>query len=475
MKRVSILIGIAALVWAQQIQVPSSLPELRPRGVVQVSAKYWNSSHARTQSLGWLLPNQDFVIVPDPTNDPDYAGDTLISNGTGPNTRTNPPTVCVGTFFDSLDMVGAYILLGNERFKLFTVSTNPLGLCAFLDGAYAERYDISPDLGGTDRTVSIKGVAAWIVNISGGNPCAPTIGAPTPDNGDGEYTITYELYPARNYTWGSPFYTPSRQGTILGTTVVRSVSKPMSQVRIGNGAFGGSGPSCPGFAGNPPHIAEVFDFAYFPQPLYITDSASYYVVLRTERYNLNTFNFIDTLYVTYGPGNSGFNPANHPCYNADTVRIGRSLISWAVYDTVSGEFYDDPSGLQPTLPDWLPLHLLLNPPLDKGLNYVIFPIVYSQDLGTGVWIHGDRQSFMTPYPNPTTDCFHVKFRSASSSQVELHLYTTDGRWVKSWPAYSVPAGESQVVVDVTDVPGGTYVLRVRSELGQAAFQVNILR
>ncbi|MCX7605781.1 MAG: T9SS type A sorting domain-containing protein [Bacteroidia bacterium] len=469
MSRILFSAGLAALIWAQQIgagfTLPASIryPALRPLTV---------PSQLRTQSLPWLLPNQDYRIVPTPTNDPNYAGDTLLSNGTGPNTRSNPPAACVGTFFDSLESVGAYIAVSNERFKIGTVS-QANGWCAYIDGAIAERYDIAPDLGGTNRTVTIKGIAAWIVNFAA-NPCSPTTAAPVPDNGDGEYSLIYSLHASQSYTWGSPFYSPSRSGTVPASTAVRTVSKPLSDVRIGNAILGDSGPNCPPPQGSNPSITEVFDFVYFPTPVDVTDSTSYYVALSTERYNVNSFTLSDTLYFLYGPANTGFNPATHPCYNGDTTRIGRSLISWAIYDTVSGDFYSLPSGLVPTWPNWIPTHVAYNPPLKNGLNWVLFPIVYSQDVTTGTWIRGDRQHFMTPYPNPTTDCFHLKLQSEGSCSLQLSLYTLDGRFVKSWPVHSIPAGEAQVVVDVQDISAGTYLLRVQSELGRAAFQVSII-
>ncbi|RMF53076.1 MAG: hypothetical protein D6750_01420, partial [Bacteroidetes bacterium] len=92
------LLSVGALLWAQAVQIKLRL-ERTPR------AKVYVGSYAgfRTANLPWLQPNQDYAIVPDPTNDPDYAHDTLLSNGTGPNTRANPPAGCIGTFFDSLE------------------------------------------------------------------------------------------------------------------------------------------------------------------------------------------------------------------------------------------------------------------------------------------------------------------------------------------------------------------------------------
>lgn len=99
------LLSAVALVWAQGWEL-RPLPQPRK---VEIPARLLQSPSLRTQSLGWLQPNQSYMVVPDPTNDTDYAGDTLISNGVGPNTRPSAPTGCIGTFFDTLDAVGAYL------------------------------------------------------------------------------------------------------------------------------------------------------------------------------------------------------------------------------------------------------------------------------------------------------------------------------------------------------------------------------
>jgi len=426
--------------------------------------------------LPWLQPNQDYAIVPTNASDPDYAGDTLISNGTGPNTRSNPPAACVGTFFDSLEQEAAYLLVSNERFKVGS-GISSLGIAPYYDGAIAERYDITPDQGGINRTVTIKGIALLLINIpaSTSNPCAPTLSDPSPGQGLNAYTFMYALHAAQPYTYGSPFYNPPRPGTIPASTPVRADTHTIDQIRLGNWLLGASGTQCPSASSS---ITEVFDFAYFDTPLDITDSASYYVVVSTERYNINTYNLTDTIYFLYGPAYAG--PiSSHPCFNGDTVRLGRSLISWALYDTTNnpttgGTFYGTPSQLSGgSLPDWLPTHLF-GPPLSNGLNFVAFPIVYAQDITTGAWIRGGAGEILTPYPNPTTDCFHLKVRAPAASTLQLVLHTVDGRVVKTWPVRALQAGENVLSIDVTDIPSGTYLLRAHSDVVRAAFQVTVL-
>ncbi len=433
-----------------------------------------NSPALRTSTLPWLLPNQDYAIVPVTASDPDYAEDTLISNGTGPNTRSNPPSACVGTFFDSLEQSLAYLLAGNERIKIGT-GIPSMGIAPYYDGAIAERYDIAPDLGGVDRTVTIKGVALLLINFpsASSNACAPTLADPSPSSGPNGYTFTYALHSARPFDYQF-FYRQPRPGTAPASSPTRTVTRTIDQIRIGNFLLGNSGSQCPTPSSS---VTELFDFAYFNPPLDITDSTSYYVVISTERYNINTYNLTDTLYFLYGPAYSG-NIYSHPCFNGDTVLLGRSLVSWALYDTTNnpttgGEFYGTPSQLNPTLPDWIPVHFF-GPPLSNGLNFVAFPIVYVEDVGTGVWIRGGTGEILTPYPNPTTDCLNLRVRAPAPSSIQLALHTLDGRVVKSWPLRPVEAGENLISVDVTDVPSGNYLLRAQSDVVRAAFQITVL-
>jgi len=253
-------------------------------------------------------------------------------------------------------------------------------------------------------------------------------------------------------------------------------SKPASSIRVINFIEGSTGTQCPLPGGNPPSIVELFDFVYFSQPLDITDSTSYYVVAGTERYNINTYNLTDTVWFFLGPAYfDRNNPQNNPCFTGDTALIGRTLIAIGVYDTTSsgGDYYGPLSGLAPSLPDWIPTHAF-GEWVKNGLNAIVFPIVYAQEITSGIWLNSGMQRVMTPYPNPTTECFYMQFEVPQSTQVRAYLYTTDGRLVKIWNPQPIPAGDAKVALDVQDVPAGTYLLRTETDFGRSAFQVTVL-
>ncbi|MEN3041465.1 MAG: hypothetical protein ABDH66_08025, partial [Bacteroidia bacterium] len=343
-------LGTVALLWAQQINLNNLQLRLnRPMRKIPLT---YNGAALRTQSLGWLLPNQDYTIVPGTVSDPNYANDTIIGNGAGRNLSSSTPAFCEGAFFDSLGTNLAYLFLGNERIKFATASQS-MGLAFFYDGNLAERYDISPDRGGTNRTVSIKGIATLMFNFpsTSGDPCAPNLPTPSPDSlGDGSYTFFYRLLPAQAHQWDSPFYSPPRNGTIAGNTPIRTASKKTEDIRLANALNNQSGPQCPSI-GPTTQLSELFDFVYFSTPVDVTDSASYYVMVGSERYNVNTYILTDTIYLFLGPASS--DPNTYPCYNREGGRPGRSLFSIAIYDTVNGTFFGTPSQFGLPIPDWL--------------------------------------------------------------------------------------------------------------------------
>lgn len=484
MKPLHWIVGLA-LLWAQEkIYLPVeieqdfllNLQEWQNKKLLRARQRSLSPLHLpqmRTTNLPWLLPNQNVKVVPS-TNitRPDFAGDTLLANGVGSNVRDNPPQGCVGTFFDSLEANFAYPAFGIERDTIQTVQIGNRAYYLCTNGGVAERYDIVPRRDSPRRRVAIKGVAALILNYSAGNGCEPTTAAPAPEYvEDGAYTLIYAIMPSQNVRrW--PFFNPPRSGTKPADSLVRVQTKPLSEVRLANVIKGQRGPSCPEPTRNQPdYVVQLLDFAYFSQPLIISDSASYYVSVMSEIFNRKTFNLRDTLHFCMGPG-SALPPDRHPCLTADTVQLGRSVFSVGLYDTTNGSFIGVPV-MDTLVLDWVPVGGLA-----RQLNFIVFPIIYDflgEPTSLGSWIRAGTQNIMTPYPNPTTDCFHLRFESEESTTVHAYLYTPDGRLVKSYTPQSISAGEAQLTLDVQDVPLGTYVLRVESELGRAVFQVTILR
>ncbi|MCS7297103.1 MAG: T9SS type A sorting domain-containing protein [Bacteroidia bacterium] len=473
---------ICACAWAQQrIALPAEATSPLLRALETYSTRQtlnafqrrveWSpliNLNFRTANLAWLLPNQDYVTIPaTPSTEPDFAEDTLISNGVGPNTRQNPPAACVGTFFDSLLSAFAYPVFGIERDTILRLDIQGTLYYLCTNGGVAERYDIVPRRAGSAWRVGIKGVATAIINFAGSQPCEPATSAPSPDPvADGAYTLFYRIYPAERVMW--PLYDPPRAGAKPSSdSIIAEVTKPLSQVRLINRLLDEEGPNCPEVSQS---FLEVFDFAYFESPVVVRDSGSYYIALESEVFNRNTFNLADTLYFFMGPRTSG-DIESHPCLTGDTLFAGRSVFSVGLYNASTGVYEGAPVLQGGFIVDWAPVGGIA-----AQLNFVLFPIIYAYEdqTASGTWINGGTQSIMTPYPNPTTECLNLRFESQRASEIRLTLYSLEGRIVKAWSPFAIPAGEAQLSVDVHDIPSGTYILRVESELARAAFEVTVL-
>ena len=66
------------------------------------------------------------------------------------------------------------------------------------------------------------------------------------------------------------------------------------------------------------------------------------------------------------------------------------------------------------------------------------------------------------YPNPASERTWIDFTLIASSKVSLSLYNLNGQLVKTREAGYMPSGKHNISLDVGDLPGGTYILRIRA-------------
>ena len=65
-------------------------------------------------------------------------------------------------------------------------------------------------------------------------------------------------------------------------------------------------------------------------------------------------------------------------------------------------------------------------------------------------------------PNPNRGVFVVECPSVNASGFQWHIYQTDGKIIRSG---TIPAGQLQQTINISDAPDGIYVLEIRSENG----------
>ncbi|MCU0417319.1 MAG: DUF1501 domain-containing protein [Cytophagaceae bacterium] len=66
------------------------------------------------------------------------------------------------------------------------------------------------------------------------------------------------------------------------------------------------------------------------------------------------------------------------------------------------------------------------------------------------------------YPNPASTQTTLKFFMITPAEVQIQLYTVQGKWVKQLVKSTFPAGESSVVIELQDIPAGSYIYKVEA-------------
>ncbi|GIV24776.1 MAG: hypothetical protein KatS3mg026_0468 [Bacteroidia bacterium] len=453
---------------AQWMAFPLDGPVGRPSGL--------QARTAALPPLTWLKPSQDADTVPTNANTDPYtvgstvslpvAGDTLLANNAGQDIDPAISSDCHHSFFDSLYTNGAWLIWDGTTPFLSNYLRAPQNTAPdtlfYFDGGIAERYDIDPTPIQPGNSIYIKGLAAQILNNLAASPLdcdGSTTSAPSIDDGDGKYTIYFQLLDTMhvNYDVSVDPNTPDiRVGSYPKDTVV-SVGVPIDEIRIG---WPGAADQCIGQINN---RLERLTYVYFPTPVEITAPTSYYAVVRYELYIPGVDNINDTLFNLIGPA---YNETD-PCWTADTNFPGRNLILTPVYRQSTAEWIGRD--------EWYPQYFAFT---GRGyaLDFLLFPIVYEAPTGgtTGQVIRSGNQSFGLPYPNPVVSDLNLKLTSPAATTVRLLLTTTDGRQVGAWER-PVPAGEGQVSVDVGDIPAGAYILQARTPYGAATFWVTVVK
>lgn len=477
----AVLLGTA---WAQitrQTRIVKRRPEVeahfknaRWQWIPLEEAQRPSASQLRTAvlpPLTWLKPSQDADTVPDAvTTQPDFAHDTLLANNAGQDIDANVSSDCHNSFFDSLYVRGAWLIYSpqnngatfNGNF-LFPPSNMTPDTLFYVGGGIAERYDINPcALNGSGNSIYIKGIATQILNNYNVTPrvCATTTSAPSVDNGDGVYTVFYQLRDTVMLNVVVDPTTNDIRPMSYPADTIAQVTKPISAVRIGwNSASG----QCVTQVIN---RLERLDHAYFSTPVEITQPRSIYAVIKYELYTPGVDNIADTLFGLIGPAYSD----GSLCLNPDTNILGRNHVLTPAYRQSTGNWIG---------PDeWYPQFLVLGYQLD----YLLFPIIYEAPgtMGgvscqtTGQVIRHGNQGFGLPYPNPAVDCIHLNLNTPATGKALFGLYTTNGQLIRQWER-QVPAGEATVAFDIQDVAAGSYLLSAKTPYGFATFWVNVVK
>ncbi len=115
----------------------------------------------------------------------------------------------------------------------------------------------------------------------------------------------------------------------------------------------------------------------------------------------------------------------------------------------------------------------LNLELKDGTSYQwnindVSSFRYSEATGIGEVINGLNGLDVKLFPNPNNGSFQLAYKLPKQTNVEVSLYTTDGKLIKTLYKGKQNAGEQQINASLTELPNGIYTCRIEAE----GFSVN---
>jgi hypothetical protein len=109
-----------------------------------------------------------------------------------------------------------------------------------------------------------------------------------------------------------------------------------------------------------------------------------------------------------------------------------------------------------------------------GVKFEELPIVSSVITGTDDFI-GDRFALEACHPNPAKEKTTVPFRINSTNHVSIDLFNTQGKKVKIWVNGTYPPGEHKIETDLTDLPAGIYIYRMKSGFFEDSRKLTVVK
>lgn len=79
------------------------------------------------------------------------------------------------------------------------------------------------------------------------------------------------------------------------------------------------------------------------------------------------------------------------------------------------------------------------------------------------------------FPNPASTRLNIEFQTSQADNIELGLYDSLGKLVKTLPARTRAPGAHVESIDVADLSAGVYFVRLQSELGSTDQPISIIR
>jgi len=96
-------------------------------------------------------------------------------------------------------------------------------------------------------------------------------------------------------------------------------------------------------------------------------------------------------------------------------------------------------------------------------------------IGTGIEEIVSGSAPFNVYPNPASSNIFVDLKLAASLNIEVSLWSADGRMIRNWDFSELASGQHHLSLDVREIPDGLYLLKLIDENKSSSAKVMILK
>jgi Secretion system C-terminal sorting domain len=90
---------------------------------------------------------------------------------------------------------------------------------------------------------------------------------------------------------------------------------------------------------------------------------------------------------------------------------------------------------------------------------------------TGILEFNQEDNDVRIYPNPVSDFLTVSVKSKTTEPIEIMLLDQSGRMLRNMTYH----GHSLIIIDISDIPNGLYLLSINQSNSQSIYRFTIAR
>jgi hypothetical protein len=111
---------------------------------------------------------------------------------------------------------------------------------------------------------------------------------------------------------------------------------------------------------------------------------------------------------------------------------------------------------------------IMNLELNDGTSYQwnisdIVSFRYNEVTGVGALLQGLNGLDVKLFPNPNSGSFQLAYNLPKQTNIEVSVYSTDGKLIKTIYKGQQSAGEQRINTSLTEIPKGIYTCRIEAD------------